>query len=59
MKRFWVSKVLPEGDVGELLLALPVEEGVPSLDGGVEGAGEGRWKPSCLERTWGLNEAVW
>lgn len=31
MKRLWVSKLVA---------------GVPSLDGGVEGAGDGRWKPS-------------
>ena len=24
--------------------------------GGVDGAGEGRWKPSVRERTWGLYE---
>ena len=48
MNRFWVSKALAED---ELLLVLLAEDGVPSLEGGVEGAGEGRWKPSCLERT--------
>ena len=58
MKRLWVSKPFAVADVGEPLFALPVDEGVPSLDGGVEGAGEGRWKPSCLVRTWGLKEVV-
>lgn len=56
MKRLCVSK--PLAVVGEELLALPWDEGVPSLDGGVDGAGEGKWKPSCLVRTWGLKEAV-
>lgn len=46
MKRLLVSKAL-------LALLLLVEEGAPS-EGGVEGAGDGRWKPSWRERTWGL-----
>lgn len=58
MKRLCVSKPLPVAEVGEPLLALPLEEGVPSLEGGVEGAGDGRWKPSCRVRTWGLKDAV-
>ena len=44
MKRLCVSKALPE--VGDELLALPEDEGVPSLEGGVDGAGDGRLKPS-------------
>ena len=48
-----VSKLLVEDCGAEepeegLLLAL---EGVVLSEGGVEGAGEGRWKPSVRERT--------
>lgn len=45
MKRLEVSKAEEEleGLVEEF-------EGVASVEGGVEGAGEGRWKPSVRER---------
>ena len=58
MNRLCVSKPVAVAEVGELLLGLPEEEGVPSLEGGVEGAGDGRWKPSCRVRTWGLKDAA-
>lgn len=49
MKRLLVSNALLPLD--EELFG--TEEGVPS-EGGVEGAGDGRWKPSWRERICGL-----
>lgn len=57
MKRLWVSNAVLLDPLGGLLLPeelLFVPAGVASELGGVEGAGEGRWKPSVRERIWGL-----
>ena len=60
MKRLWVSKEEEVGEVAEREEEPVVgEEGLlfeGSEAGGVDGAGEGRWKPSVRGRTWGLYE---
>lgn len=59
-KRLWVSKEAAVGEVGlredEPVVGEDEEGFAAGSEGGVEGAGEGRWKPSVRERTWGLYE---
>lgn len=55
-----MSKEAAVGEVGlredEPVVGEDEEGFAAGSEGGVEGAGEGRWKPSVRERTWGLYE---